>query len=619
VKDEGRRQEPEGKTQNRGGKWPGVFHSALCLLIFALSAALAAELNFSAEVDRNSVGLGEQLQLTVTVSGTNIGGVPRPQLPSLPDFNNLGSTSSQSTNISFVNGRMTQEQTVSFIYVLSPKRVGDLVIGPCKLDFKGTTYQTQPINIAVTKESQAPPPQPRAQPRQPQSPFGWDPFAQPRQQRSAPRGAVHLLASADRTSVYQGEQVNVTYTFYTQAQIGNLSMKDVPGFTGFWVEKLYDAKELNYKQTTYGGQQYNAATLKQAALFPTQPGDLKVDKMTLAGDMVVSGGFFFDATQPFEVSSDPITIHVKPLPDAGRPADFSGGVGDFRLSASLSKDSSVGGEPLTLTLTVTGSGNTGLIGEPKLPVVSGVKVLQPEARQNTNSSAGRISGTRLFSFPLIPTADGKYVVPEIGMSFFNPKTASYYSQTTPRLEFVATGATGKTPLSESELGVKVLGSDIAHIKPALSALAARSSRSSWVWVFYPLGLVVLGAGVVMGRHQRRLEQDRGYARRTRSSRLVRKRLAEAEALLKQGREGEFYAALSRAVLGYAGDRFNIEVSGMTGDEIRTELDRRGVEAAVVTRLLDLASQCDAARFSPGMRTCSPRETLDLARGILEKL
>jgi hypothetical protein len=581
-------------------------------------AAEAAELNFSAEVDRNAVGLGEQLQLTVTVSGTNIGGVPRPQLPALPDFNNLGSTSSQSTNISFVNGRMTQEQTISFIYFLSPKRVGDLVIGPCKLDFKGETYQTQPISIAVTKESQAPPPQqPRTQPRG--SPFDWGPFAQPRQQRSAPRGAVHLSASADRTSVYQGEQVNVSYTFYTQAQIGNLSMKDVPGFTGFWVEKLYDAKELNYRQTTYGGQQYNAATLKQVALFPTQPGDLKVDKMTLAGDMVVNGGFFFDATQPFEVSSDPITIHVKPLPEAGRPADFCGGVGGFRVSAKLSKDSSVGGEPLTLTLTVAGSGNIGLIGEPKLPVVSGVKVLQPEAKQNTNSSGGSISGTRTFTFPLIPTADGRYVVPEIGMSFFNPKTGSYYSQTTPRLEFVASGATGKVPLSESEMGVKVLGSDIAHIKPALSVLAARGSGGSWTWVFYPLGFVVLAAGIVMGRRQRRLEQDRGYARRTRSSRLVRKRLAEAEALLKQGRESEFYAALSRAVLGYAGDRFNIEVSGMTGDEIRAELDRREVEAAVVNQLLDLASQCDAARFSPGMRACPPKETLDLARGVLEKL
>ena len=580
-----------------------------------MAFGFSAELNFSADIDRTTVGLGEQLQLTVTVSGTNIGGVPRPQLPALADFNNLGSTSSQSTNISFVNGRMTQEQTISYIYFLSPKKTGDLVIGPCKLDFKGSTYQTQPISIRVTKESQAPPPRPQ-QPRQ-QSPFDWDPFGEQQPREPARRGAVHLAASADRTSVYQGEQVTVTYTFYTQAQIGNLSMKDVPGFTGFWVEKLFDAKELNYRQATYSGQQYSAATLKQVALFPTQPGDLGVDKMTLAGDRIVGGGFFFNSTEPFEVSSDPITIHVKPLPDAGTPAEFSGGVGDFQVTAELNKDTSTGGEPLTFTIRVSGSGNVGLIGEPKLPPISGVKVLQPEAKQNTSTSSGRVSGSRTFSYPLIPAVDGRYAIPEVSLGFFSPKAGSYYTRTTPRLEFVATGATGNAALSESEMGVKVLGSDIAHIKS--TAAFSTSGSTGWVWVFYPLGIVVVAAGVVAGRHQRRLEQDRGYARRTRSSRLVRKRLAEAESLLKQGRHSEFYAALHRAVLGYAGDRFNLEISGMTGDEIRTELDGRGVDAAVVNRLLDIAGQCDAARFSPGMATCSPADTLDLARGILEQL
>ncbi|MBM3323637.1 protein BatD, partial [candidate division WOR-3 bacterium] len=150
--------------------------SALCL------PAVAAELSLSADVDRTSVGLGEQLQLTVTVSGTNIGGVPRPQLPAMADFDNLGSTSSQSTNISFVNGRMTQEQIISFIYFLSPRKAGDLVIGPCKLDFKGATYETQPISIKATKEGQAPPPRP--QQRQPRSPFDWDPFGQQEPRRS---------------------------------------------------------------------------------------------------------------------------------------------------------------------------------------------------------------------------------------------------------------------------------------------------------------------------------------------------------------------------------------------------------------------------------------------------
>ncbi len=585
-------------------------------VLFVPFLVAAAELNFSADVDRTTVGLGEQMQLTVTVEGTNIGGVPRPELPELPDFTQLGTNSSQSTNFSFINGRMTHQQTISFIYYLAPKKVGALTIGPCKLDFKGSVYQTEPIAVTVTKESQAPPPQqPRAT-----NPFGMP--AQPRA-RGATASYVHLLASADRTSVYQGEQVTVTFNLYTRAQLGNLGIKDMPGFTGFWAEKLYDAKDLNWSTTTFEGQRYNVAPLKKVALFPQQSGELKIDKMTLSGELVVSGGFFFDSSEPFEVSSDPITIRVKPLPDAGKPADFAGGVGEFRLSAGLNKDSSIGGEPLTLTVKIAGTGNVGLVGEPKLGPISGVKVLAPEAKQDVGTSGARVSGSRSYSFPLIPTADGKYSIPEIGMSFFNPKVGSYYTLTAPRMEFFASGATGKVPLNETESGVRVLGTDINHIKPAFrpqSPIAIHQSPFALLgWLFYPAGLVVLLAGVLMGRHRRKLEADRGYARRTRSSRLVKKRLAEAAKLIATGNEHEFYAALNRAVVGYIGDRFNIEAFGMTGDELQRELGTRSVAADTVAELLELIASCDVARFSPGMTRCTPQETLDKARTVLEKL
>jgi hypothetical protein len=585
----------------------------LVLLVPFLVAA--AELNFSADADRTTVGLGEQFQLTVTVEGTNIG-APRPQVPSLDEFDQLGSTSSQSTSISFVNGRMTRQNTISFIYFLSPKRVGDLTVPPFRLDFKGTTYETQPIAIAVTKESQAPLPNRR---QQPQPPFGLPGRAQP---RSSGRDNVLLTASVDRTSVYQGEQVTVTFVLYSQAQIGDLGIKNMPGFTGCWAEKLFDAKDLNWRSSTYDGQRYNAATLKQVALFPTQSGEVKVDKMTVSGQIVVRGGFFFDSAEPFEVSSDPVTIDVKPLPEAGKTQDFGGGVGDFEVAAALSRDSSVDGEPLTLTVRITGTGNIGLVGEPKLTALPGVKVLSPETKQNTRTSGGQVAGERTFNYPLIPTADGKFVIPEITLGFFNPKTGSYYAQTTPRLEFIATGATGKTPLADVESGVKTLGTDILHIKPAQGRALAISPfpfLHSLSWLFYPAGLVVLAFGIVLGRHRRRLEQDRGYARRTRSSRLVKKGLAEATRLLAQGDEREFHAALNRAVVRYVGDRFNLETSGMTGDQIQAELSSRNVDADTVASLLDLIASCDAARFSSGMTRCTPQETLEKARTVLEKL
>jgi hypothetical protein len=206
----------------------------------------------------------------------------------------------------------------------------------------------------------------------------------------------------------------------------------------------------------------------------------------------------------------------------------------------------------------------------------------------------------------------------MSVSFFNPKSGSYYTLRTQRLEFVATGAAGRTtPLPEQASGFRSTGSDIRHIKT--SARFSRADSGRWTVVFYPFGLLVLAAGVVAGRHRRRLEADRGYARRARSSRLVRARLKEATGLLQKNDLRGFYAALSAAVVGYVGDRFDLEAAGMTGDELRAALARQGVDGDTVTAIAGVISQCDFARFSPGMAQCDPKDTLEKARIVLEKL
>lgn len=580
---------------------------ARALAFVAVLAALAgaAELQFSASVDRTTVGLGEQLQLVVTVAGSDLGGLPRPQLPNLDGFANLGSTSSQSTNITLVNGRMSRQQTTSFIHVLEPKRTGTLTIGPAKLDHKGMTYQTQPVTVTVTKEAQAQP-----QRRQPQSP--WD---APQRGRGAP-AFNRVGASVDRTSVYVGEQLTATYTFYTNAQVANLSIKDAPALTGFWTEPVFEAKDLNWRAATLEGQQCNAATLRQVALFPTQAGELSVDRMALAGDNVRRGVLFDDA-QPFEAASTPVRISARPLPEP-KPADFSGGVGDFDLAVSLSKEQSENGEPLTLTVEVAGTGNIGLVGAPAFGPVSGIKLLPPETKVTARATGGRIAGTRRFGYPVLPQADGRHVIPELTLSFFDPKTGSYYQRKAGPVAFVATGAAlapaGDLP---GEANPAARPTDIAHIKPAPGRAPGRAERAAWLG--YPAGLLCLGLGIALGWHRRRLESDRGYARLSRSGRLVRKRLAAATRLLKEGNEREFYAALSRAVTGYVGDRFNLEAFGMTQEQLRAELDARAVELDTVNALLALVSTCDAARFAPGAAQCSPPETLERARSVLEKL
>jgi hypothetical protein len=591
-------------------RWPAVLLiSALCVL----GAAFAAEISFSAVVDRDVVGVGEQLQLTVTVQG-NVSRVPQPELPSLDGLENLGSTRSSSTNISFINGRLQQSNTIDFIYFLTPLRAGELAIGPCRITVGGAEYTTASITITATKEKQG-----RARPQQPPTPldpFGF--FATPSQpQQSAGGSDADLATAVDRTTGYQGEQITVTYTFYTTGEPGQLGIKRAPSFSGFWADNLYEASQLSYKTRSHKGKTWHAAVIRQVALFPMQSGELTVDGMTLSGTLL-EPGFFGYAQSPFEVSSDPVRVTVKPLPEEGRPAGFTGGVGDFRVNAGLSRDTSSGGEPLSLAIRVTGTGNIGLVAAPALPEQPGVKALAPETKDNISNRDGRSSGTRDFIYPLMPQADGKYVVPELSLGFFDPKSGQYYTLTTQRLEFVATG-TAAAAAAAGDGGVRVLGKDILHIKPVLAGALFGWAMSWWEWLFYPAGALALVAGALAGRHRRRLERDRGYARRTRSSRLVRQRLKHATQLLGRGRPVEFYAALAQAMTGFVGDRFNIEAGAMTRDQLRAELETRGVQAAGLTRLMALVGQCDIARFSPGMTECDPRDLLAQAEELLEKL
>jgi hypothetical protein len=489
------------------------------------------------------------------------------------------------------------QRTVGYVYTLEPKRTGSLTIGPVKLVHEGTTYATQPIAVRVVPAGDSVPPLER-----------W-----------ADANGVDLACTVDRSSVFVGEQVQVTYRLFSRNRVGGVVMKDVPPFTGFWAAEVNDTSGLQWLPTTRGGQPCSVAVVRQATLFPVQPGNLAVGRMALAGVVAVAGGLFKGMQAPFTVSSSPLSVNVRPLPDAGKPAGFASGVGKFAMTAGLISDRTRNGEPVTLEVRVSGTGNIGTIGEPQVRVADGVKLLAPVVEQQLGRAGGRVEGTRTFSYSIIPRADGLNIVPATSMSFFDPEGDSYYTLRTECTTFVAAGVAGSGASDEDGSRAGLSGTDITHIKRSCSRVVPAVANPQWSGLLYPLGLVVLFAGVFVGRHRRRLESDQGYARRSRAGRLVRKRLRESARRLAAGDEHGYYAALALAVVGYAGDRFNVEAAGLTGDELRSALSSQGVDAAVVSRVLGFSSRCDVARFSPGAAELSPRAALALARSIIESL
>jgi len=401
--------------------------------------------------------------------------------------------------------------------------------------------------------------------------------------------------------------------------VGGVVVKDAPSHEGFWAADVNDTSDLQWLPTLRAGQPCSVAVVRRAILFPLQPGRLVVGRMTLAGIVAVESGLFKGMQTPFTVPSALPSVTVRPLPDSGKPVDFGGGVGKFVLTAQLNGNRTRNGEPLMLKVEVSGTGNIGTIGEPQVRVADGVRLLAPTVKQQVSREGGRVRGTRTFNYPVIPRADGLNIVPVTSMSFFDPRGDTYYTLTTERIAFVAAGVADDRTTHQSGSRPGLPGTDIVHIKRSYSRVAPPVASARWSGLLYPLGTVVLLAGAVAGRHRRRLESDRGYALRFRARRLLRKRLKESARRLAVGDERGYYAALALAVAGYAGDRFNVEVRGLSCSEFRDALCQHGVDPGVVDLVVDLASRCEIARFSPGAGAFSPQEALSSARRVISIL
>jgi len=592
----------------------GRVRPVLLLLTFLAFPAVVrpAELQFSASVDRTTVGLGEQFQLELTVQGEDMASVPRPVLPPLTDFNLLGSTSSQSTNISFINGQMKKQASVSFVYGLSAKRLGRLTIPPCRLTHEGREYGSQPIEIAVVKAAQG---QAQAIPQQPGT--------RPRGVNVPIEGNLFLSASPSRRTVFVGEPIVLEVSLCSRLRVTDGGWAGVPAFDGFWAEKIYDAGRFDFQRRTIDGKAYDVSLLKTVALSPLSSGDVTIKPMAFNVAVLQPSRDIFDmfgTTQTIRLESRPITIKVMPLPERDRPREFTGGVGRFTLSGAMDRTTTTGSEPINLTLRINGSGNVRLIEKPEIAPVPGLRILDPEIKDDVRASADGVRGTRTFRYPIIPQTDGRFVIPSVRIAYFDPQTKSYKIIGAGPFECSATGSVQSAPLVEAT-GLKVLGADIDYIKADAAGLAVTPFDPPW-WpdLLYAVSLGLVGGAFWYRGHSRRLLSDRGYARKVRSSRLVRERLREAGTFLKKQDERSFHAALARAVVGYLGDRFNIETQAMTKEQLRAELERLQVGPEAVAAVIEIIEQCETGRFSPGMPALmAPQSLFQKARDTLGRV
>jgi len=581
----------------------------------------AADLEVQASVDRNVVGLNEEFTLSVQLSGSGASSIHQADLPQMNAFAAfLGSSSSQA--VSFVNGRISSSKTLS--YVFQATAAGSFKIGPVKVVCEGKTYQTQPMEIEIRQSSP--------------SPAGGR--AQRQQADDIDQGVLQenlfVRAVPSKTRVYPNEPVMLTYKLYTRLPLGNVRFATVPATTGFWVEEL-QMKETPSSVEVVNGRQFQVYTVRKLGLFPVQPGIKTIDPLVLSGDVRVRrrsrdpfDSFFddpfFSPVRTVSIRSDPVRIEVLPLPSAGKPADFSGAVGQFRLTGAVDKKQVKTNEAVTFKLTLEGDGNIRTLPEPTIAFSSDFEKYPPKHNEQMDLQGGTVRGRRVYEYVLVPRAAGKQAIKPVSFSFFDPQAGKYRTLLTDEINIdVAKGneAVALVPSGLSKEEVRLIAQDIRYIKtqsPAFRKIGEGLHDSAVFWVAMLAPLLALAGAVVRRRHWDRLQGDHAYARLRRANRAARKRLAAARVVMTVDREKEFYAEASKALLGFLGDKLNIAEAGMISDEVQPALQSRGVPQEVIDEYFACLHTCDLKRFSPAGATVEEmREFLERSEKAMGRL
>ncbi len=591
----------------------GKILKLLLLLTLSLVALLkAAEIQLKAYVNKAVVGLNENFVYTVEISGT-ARSLPDVKLPDLSEFKIL-SGPSVSSSFQMINFQMSASKTYQF--VLLPKKVGQFVIPPASATVDGQIIQSNSINLRVVPGT----PQASSSPKQPPS--------------------VFLKVIASKKAAYLHEPITVIYKIYYRTKIANPSLVDAPEVNGAWQEE-FQLKQLPQYNEMVNGTRYKVVEIYKMVLFPTRTGNITVTPMRLSLDIMEMSKrrdpfdpFFDDFfSSPFGkwkqtvLASNTVNIEVNPLPERGKPANFSGLVGQFRLSTFLDQTMGQTNQALSFRVKISGNGNTDFLTDLSLPTPSSFEVYEPKIKGTKTLSGGRFQSTKIFDYVLIPRVPGQYTIPPLEITYFDPEQEQYKTLRSPQYQLVIEKSADYDEKLARQFvpkeDVELIGQDIEFIHETSDGWRRQGQNPLTQPI--TVGLVVMPLMAFLSvwgvqRYRKKLSENVAYARRQRAARQARERLKEARRRLAGNAFPEFYSAVANALIGFVGDKTNRATSGLTQETIQQIFQQHQVPDEIQQQFFNCLQQADFKRFAPAQASAEEgHQCLQKAEQLLKVL
>ena len=589
----------------------------LIIGLLLCTSLLFAQGKFVATVSKTNVGVGEQFEVDFTI---NAGGTHFTQ-PDFHDFQVL-SGPNISSSITSINGVSTM--SISYGYILAAAKEGSFTIDEAAIVLNGHTLTTSSIKIKV--KGQAPPPQ--AQQAQAAAPDD-----NPKVDTKDLSKQIFVRAVTDKTRAYVGEQIKVYYKIYTRVNLLGGQPDKAPDLNGFWNQDVQSKGQNTWKSEVYKGIRYNVTTVKQSMLFPQHAGDLTIDplaitfmvELRLPSRNVLDDMYGNIKQMKYSAKSQPITIHAVALPTAGKPADFTGAVGNYTVYSDVDKKELKANETLNYTVDISGTGNLNLINSPKITTPVDVEKYDPKTNDHILVDSNGVSGSRQFSYLLIPRHQGNFTLNPVEFTFFNPSTQKYVTvPTKPFTIKVDKGdAQANVPAfnSSEQQDIKLLGSDIRYIKTTSADVFKDGEgfyNSALYYILLLLGPVLFIGALFYRRWMTEYNSDIVRVRSREASRMAAKHLAFAQKELTAGNRSAFYDAVAKGLYGYLSDKLNIPVSDLNKENIITQLQARKLDSTIITQLVDTMDLCEMARFAP-VTGISEQQVFDKAKNTINEI
>ena len=571
------------------------------------------------------VAVGEQFRLTYTVNTQNASDFRAGDIPDELEVL-IGPNRSMQSSYQMINGHTSSSSSITYTYIVSATKNGTFTIPAAHVVVGGKTISSNTLTIKVSGTAQSNSGGSSRQHRQ-------DEAEEIRDAGSQISGSdLFIKVSANKKRVYEQEPILLTYKVYTL--VGLTSLRgDMPDLKSFYTQEVSLPSQKSFSIETFNGRPYKTTTWSQYVMFPQMTGKLQIPSITFEGIVVQQNrnidpfeAFFNGGSGYIEVKkkivAPGIEIQVDPLPE--RPAGFSGGVGHFSVSASLNKTETKANDPVTLRITVSGSGNLKLVKQPQIELPKDFDKYEPKVTDKTKLTSAGIEGSMIYDILIVPRHQGHYELPPVSMTYFDTTAKAYKTVTSEPLVLDVAKGSGPGAMTDfsGQQDLQELSRDIRYIKTGdvrQQGIDEFFFGSVAYWITLAIMALVFISLFVIFR-QRAIENANITKRRAgKANKVATKRLKKASKLMEENKPGEFYDEVLRALWGYVGDKLNIPVEQLSHDNISQRLSDRHVGEETIAQFIGALDECEFERYAPGDPKGNMNKVYEKAMTAIEQI